>query len=412
MSRILSGPSISRGWSVLGASAVIELLVQGATSYSAGLFVLPLQAEFHISRADANSTVSILFLGTMLLSPVAGRILDQLPLRQSMTLGVVAFCGGFGIISQILRPWMMALVLLAPCALGFMLLGPLNTSTIAARLFFRNRGLAMGVAAVATSGGGFVVTPLLARAIDAWGWREGLLIEAVLIGAVVVALTAFFIRETSPASKHKNPHESFRQPLKLRDAWIGILKDRAFWPPGVALAVIASVSQAVMVTLVPYGTELGLPPIKAASAIPVFAVCAAVTKVVAGILSDRISRRTLLILATTAAVMSQIMLWLASSKESLYAGSALMGIALGFVLPTAGSMIAECFGAAAFGTVMGLAYMFAFGLAILASRFSGYSYDRYHSYSISFIVFMSAAAIALLVTAVTSPKAFSLRKSG
>ena len=49
------------GWFVLASSAVCELLVQGATLYSAGLFVLPLQAEFHISRAAANSSVLILF---------------------------------------------------------------------------------------------------------------------------------------------------------------------------------------------------------------------------------------------------------------------------------------------------------------------------------------------------------------
>ena len=39
------------GWLILAATAVSELLAQGATSYAAGLFVLPLQNEFHISFA-------------------------------------------------------------------------------------------------------------------------------------------------------------------------------------------------------------------------------------------------------------------------------------------------------------------------------------------------------------------------
>ena len=57
------GGKIYYGWFVLAASAVCELLVMGATAYASGLFVLPLQAEFHISRADANSSILILYLG-------------------------------------------------------------------------------------------------------------------------------------------------------------------------------------------------------------------------------------------------------------------------------------------------------------------------------------------------------------
>ena len=34
------------GWLVLAAGAVSEMLATGSTAYAAGLFVLPLQAEF------------------------------------------------------------------------------------------------------------------------------------------------------------------------------------------------------------------------------------------------------------------------------------------------------------------------------------------------------------------------------
>src|ERR1700735_3087814 len=77
------------GWFVLAASAVSEMLVQGATSYSAGLFVLPLQAEFHLSRAAANSSILILFAGAMLVAPLVGRALDAWPIRSMMSLGAV-----------------------------------------------------------------------------------------------------------------------------------------------------------------------------------------------------------------------------------------------------------------------------------------------------------------------------------
>src|SRR5882757_8253294 len=81
------------GWFVLAASAISEMLVQGATSYSAGLFVLPLQAEFHISRADANSSILILFLGAIVMVPLAGRALDRLPVRPLVVIGALIFGG-------------------------------------------------------------------------------------------------------------------------------------------------------------------------------------------------------------------------------------------------------------------------------------------------------------------------------
>ena len=60
------------------------------------------------------------------------------------------------------------------------LLGPMTTATLALALLFRRRDrLALGIAAIATSGGGFVVVLLLAsHAIDHYGWRNALLGEA------------------------------------------------------------------------------------------------------------------------------------------------------------------------------------------------------------------------------------------
>ena len=84
------------GWYVLAASAVSEMLVQGATIYASGLFVLPLQAEFHISRAAANLPVLILFAGAMLIAPVVGRALDTRPIRLVMLAGRVLLGLSFG----------------------------------------------------------------------------------------------------------------------------------------------------------------------------------------------------------------------------------------------------------------------------------------------------------------------------
>src|SRR5471030_809754 len=125
------------GWFVLAASAVSEMLVMGATAYASGLFVLPLQAEFHISRADANSSILILYLGATLASPFVGKLLDRYPIRRVMSLGAIVL--GLSLAGIALAPalWMMAIILLLPASIAFISLGALNTATLAARWFHR-----------------------------------------------------------------------------------------------------------------------------------------------------------------------------------------------------------------------------------------------------------------------------------
>src|SRR5579863_5014971 len=183
------------GWFILAASAVSEMLVQGATSYAAGLFVLPLQAEFHISRAVAGLPVLILFGGAMLIAPLVGRALDTRPIRLVMPLGAILLAASFASIAATHSLLVMAVILFVPAAIAFMAAGPLNTSTLASRWFYRRQGLAQGLAAVATPGGGFTVVPLLSAAIQHYGWRPALFYEGLAEAAIIVVLALLVLRD-------------------------------------------------------------------------------------------------------------------------------------------------------------------------------------------------------------------------
>ena len=285
------------GWFVLAASAVSEMLVQGATSYSAGLFVLPLQAEFHISRAVANLPVLILFAGAMLVAPLAGRALDTRSIRLVVPVGAILLAASFAGIAATHSLAVMAVILVFPAAIAFMAAGPLNTSTLASRWFYRRRGLAQGFAAVATSAGGFTVVPLLSAAIQRHGWRPALFYEGVIESVIIVVLALLVLRNRpSDLGLQDHPENQDRPanvPAAERLGWGDILFSRAFWIPCLTLAAISGTCQAIVITLVPYGVQLGMTPVAAALPISVFAIVAAITKVVAGLLADRINQRCL-----------------------------------------------------------------------------------------------------------------------
>lgn len=388
------------GWILLAAAALSELLAQGAAAYSAGLFVLPLQAEFHLSRADANSPVLILFLGAALFAPFTGRLLDHCPVRLSVPVGAVLFGGALASIALVSSLWVMVLLLLIPAAIGFMLVGSLTTAMLAVRWFVRHRGLALGIAAIATSGGGLIVTPVLARAIAAHGWRWALFHEGIVMTAIIAILAVCFLRDT-PAAVGLSEHVELQGgsvPTTVHPPWHQILTRRVFWLPTLGIALISGTSQALVVTLVPYGVSLGLSAVAASSFIAVFAAAAALTKVAAGILADRLPLRWLMVAALLFMLASQLTLAVAAGRPPLLAASALAGVAMGCALPVSAGQIAQAFGAQAFGTVMGWTYL-VIGLAVIAAtRFIGAVFDTTHGYGAAFITFLVLAGTVFAAT--------------
>jgi sugar phosphate permease len=404
----MRGSPIYYGWFVLAASAVSEMLIQGATAYSAGLFVLPLQAEFHISRANANSSILILFFGAMLASPFAGRLLDQYPIRRVMAAAAVVLGLSFAGIAVSRSLWLMAIILLLPAALAYMCLGFLNTSTLASRWFYRHRGLALGIAAVATSGGGFTVVPLLSAAIQHYGWRQALLYEAGTIALIIIVLTLVLRDRPSDLGLDGHPENQGRAQAAAAPGaeltWREIFASRVFWIPALVIAAISGTSQAVVITLAPYSIQNGVGPVAAALLISAFAISAAVTKVVAGSLADHINPRLLLIGAAAFMTLSWLLPSLSSAYGALFASSCLAGSALGCALPTVSRLIAAGFGSARFGRVMSWVYALTFGAAVLAVRFVGFMYDKFGGYHLAFQCFAAMLAALLAMTLLFSPQ--------
>jgi sugar phosphate permease len=398
-----SGSPVYYGWFVLAASAVCELLVMGATAYAAGLFVLPLQAEFHISRAAANSSVIILYLGASIAAPFIGRLLDRLPIRLVVSAGAIILALAFAGIAATSSLLVMALLLLIPASIAFVALGPLTTQTLTTRWFNRHRGLALGIAAVATSGGGFVVVPLLGLAIQHYGWRQGLFYEGMVVAIIIIVLALTVLRSRPSDVGLENHPESLGAAREAGPVTVSLSEmflAGAFWIPSLALAVISGTSQATVITLVPYGVQLGFTPAQATLLISGFSIAAAVTKIGAGLLADRINQRLLLVIAALAMMLSWLALLFSPSYGALLAGACLAGVALGCALPTTAGLIATHFGAQRFGAVMGWTSTLTGILAIVAVLFVGAVFDRSHSYVLAFQVFVGLLACLLAATLV------------
>jgi MFS family permease len=398
------------GWFVLAASAICEMLIQGATLYGAPLFVIPLQDEFHISRAVAGSAVSFIIVGALVMAPGIGRLLDTRPVRLIMTVGAVILglsLSGIAITHSLL---VMALILLVPMAVVFMCLGSLTTSTLASRWFARNRGLAFGIAAVATSGGSFTVVPLLSIAIRRYGWREALLYEGIAMAGIIVCLALLILRDRPSDLGLENhpenllPASALAMPVTGELKWKSVFTSRAFWIPGLVLAAVSGTCQALVVTLYPYSVkQLGFAAGQATLLISAFGIAAAATKILAGVLADHVNERPLLITAAAFMTVSWSILSLSAGYGALLASSAFAGSALGCAMPTASRMIAGSFGANNFGRVMSWIYVLTGVIAVVSPYFAGFMYDRSGGYQAAFECFVALLAVLLVITLLLAP---------
>ena len=395
------------GWFVLAASAVCEMLAIGATSYSAGLFVLPLQAEFGLSRADASSSVLIVFLGAVFFASPVVRILDRFAIRPVICVGATVFAGALAAIALAPALWVIILLLLLPAALGFMILGPMTTSTLTSRWFFRRRGLALGIAAIATSGGGLLVVPFLSMAIQAYGWRDALLMEAAVIFFVTTALALLVLKDNPfRAGLGEHPENSGRTDGALLSSgpdgtntvsaslpWREILSSRGFWAPSLLIAAGSGLSQAITVSAPPYGNALGFTALSSALLISAFSVAAALTKIFAGVMADMWDKRILLFASALFLSLSLAILCFFTDYWAIFAAICFAGISLGGILPTSASLIAARFGAARFGSVMGWSWTLITSFTILIVRFSGWVFDSTHAYTTTFAALLVVSVI-------------------
>jgi len=397
------------GWFVLAASACSELLMQGATSYASGLFVLPLQAEFGLSRANASSPVLLLFLGGIFASPFAGRVLDRYPIKLVTLAGIICFSGALAFIALSSSLPLMVALLLVPATMGYVVLGPMTTTTLAARWFFRRRGLALGLAAIATSGGG-LVAPILAKAIESHGWRQALLGEAGILFLIIGGLALFVLRDNpfragladhrenagrDDGAMLRNPAQAESGPRfgRLR----AILGNPGFWAPSLAIAAISGIAQAVVGLVPPYGHQLGFDTASSAFLITIFAISAAATKLLAGVMADYWDARILLFASALVMPAALALLFVLASYTALAVACGLAGVALGGVLPTAASLIAARFGAAQVGSVMGWSYALLGLSLILTVRFAGTMFDRTGSYHPAFAGLLIFALVIMMI---------------
>lgn len=388
------------GWWLTAAAFVVLMVSNGAIMYSYSVVAVPLGEAFQASRTTMMLGMTGMTLAGGLASPFLGSLIDRGSLRAMMLLGAAGLALGYIGLSLATASWQIPVIYALLMMLGINLLGPLTTSTLLARWFTRRRGMALGIAAVGTSVGGFVFPPLVQWLIDTHEWR--LALRYLGIGCLVVILPAILMvanrpgdRGLHPDGDSTDPNAGQAAPPPLSSA--ALLRERNFWLVAIAMSLLFGVYTALLSNLVPFALGTGAQPERAAFLISVLALAGIVGKLGFGTIADRVDLRGGLAAAMLLVILGLVAYLLAESYTVLLLGSIALGLAAGGMLPVWGALLAVLFGAANYGRVMGMMNPVIMPLTLLGPPLAGMVFDATGSYQFAFVGFIAALLLGLLL---------------
>jgi sugar phosphate permease len=189
-------PGVSRlhyAWVIAGVTFLVVLLTSGVRS-APGVLIVPLEEEFHWSRATISFAIGVNLLLYGLIGPFAAALMDRFGVRRTMILSLAASALGVALTPAMREPWQLILLWGVVVGIGCGFIGPYLAALIAARWFHRRQGVVIGLLTAASAAGQLVFLPTMAVLVSYAGWRVMSLSLAASV-MIFVPLIALLMRE-------------------------------------------------------------------------------------------------------------------------------------------------------------------------------------------------------------------------
>lgn len=391
------------GWRIVAVAMLALGLSNGVSSYSYGLLVLPMSAEFGASRMEMMWGLTAGSLATVLISPLAGTLMDKRSARLMFSIGAAFLGSALVLISLSRNVWEFVLVFGFFMSVAGTLLGPLGANTLVARWFSRRRGRALGLAAVGTSLGGLIVPLLLQALIEAHGWRVACLWMAGILMLVLLPPIVLVVRNRPgdmglqpdglPAPAPGQGTAAFSAATELPK----LMAHGPFWRIALAVGALMAAFTAVLANLVPFAIGHGVAGQQAAFLISAISVAGISGKLLFSVFADRINLKAAILGALFMVGLPLLVLAQFHGYWVMVLAAVSVGLASGAFLPAWGALLARIYGPLVFGRVMGRMQPVTIIMVMLAMPMTGYLFDQTGSYSTAFLVLAAILTLAFVV---------------
>lgn len=180
-------------WIIVGVTFAVVVITAGVRS-APGVLIVPLEAEFHWSRATISLAAGVNLFVYGLIGPFAAAVMDRFGVRRTMTAALAGTAAGVALSPAMQQPWQLILLwgVIVGLATGFV--GAYLAAYITARWFRAREGLVVGILTAANAAGQLMFLPSMAAIATQAGWRIMTLVLAGIV-LVFVPVLALFMRE-------------------------------------------------------------------------------------------------------------------------------------------------------------------------------------------------------------------------
>lgn len=363
---------------IIGLSFVALALTFSARA-ALGLVMPVLEQELGWTRTFTSGAAAVALLVMAIIAPFGGRLVDKQGARAILLVGLGALATGCFLVGVTANPIAFLLAFSGIAAVGFGLVATHVVSTAVEQEVTHHTGLATGIATSGSTGGQFVFVPLLALLISTYDWRMAFV--ALGIGTLVImgCVYRWFPSHNQKASSQiasEDPHTSIWQDLGR------ILKLPAFQILFWSYFICGYTTSGVIEThFLPYAAFCGFGPVPSATAYGLLSAINLVGMILAGWLTDKMSRPLLLgMIYLIRGLTFIILINVGTSFETLIFFSILFGLVDYSTVPVTASLVATHIGKGVMGLAFGLISAGHQVGAALGAYFGGLLYDLYLQY--------------------------------
>jgi sugar phosphate permease len=179
---------------IVAAVTFLTLLVGAGVRASPGVLVVPLENEFHWSRATISLAVGVNILLYGLIGPFAAAMMDSIGIRRIMLAALAAIGIGVAATPLMQQSWQLIVLWGVVVGCGTCVTANVLAATVASRWFVARRGMVVGVLISAAAAGQLLFLPVLASIASNYGWRPMALAVAG-VALALIPLVALLMRD-------------------------------------------------------------------------------------------------------------------------------------------------------------------------------------------------------------------------
>ncbi len=418
-------PKIFLGWRTVLAGSFISAWGIGFQVHGFSALFKPIASELGLNRSATSIAASIGRLGQGIESPIAGWLVDRFGPRFLIIIGL--FIAGLGLIlmNYINSLWSFYIVwgVILGTGINIGLEIPLDKAITS--WFVKKRGRALSVRWFFTGLAGLVLF-FVAWLISTQGWRMTCVIGGLVTWAVALPLAWLLVKPRRPEYYGLLPDgatteaeldddvnrmidrgvnyaaEVHEVEFTLRQA----VRTPAYWLIIVAQSVRTVGFSAILTHGVPFLTDMGIEPVKAAGVVGTIILASTPSRLLGGFLVDRVKTERLRFLMAGAFLLQAVGITtflLNQTIAMIYVFLILFWIGVGIALPFPAAVRARYFGRKAYGSIAGSSMVFLTPVGVLAPIYAGWVFDNTGSYIPAFTLFAIAFVVSAVLISLASP---------